>query len=112
VSDTSAGQDAPDRYFFNRLIGPRPDFGLTLTPGERALMGRHAQYWRALMAEGKVIALGPVNENGRTWGLGLVRVASEAELDALNAADPVILAGIGAYYEHAPMMALVWAGNQ
>lgn len=111
MSEVSSGQQPQTLYFFNRLIGPRPDFGLTLTPEERAIMARHANYWRERLAEGKVVAFGPVNENGNTWGLMLARVGSEAELDALNAADPIIPSGIGARYEHAPMLALVWSGG-
>ncbi|MEO8883294.1 MAG: SRPBCC domain-containing protein [Devosia sp.] len=94
------------KYFVARLLGPRPDFATSLSPDEMAVMMAHMGYWRPLMAEGKVIALGPVNDPKGSWGLGLMRVDSETELLDLQGRDPAVLAGLR--YENLPMFRAVW----
>lgn len=91
----------------NRLLGPRPTFPMDITDDERALMAEHGAYWRQRMAEGKVVVFGPVLDPKGVWGLGVMRVRDEAELQALTNADPVILANRGFRYESLPMMAAV-----
>jgi hypothetical protein len=95
------------RYFVNRLLGPRPTFPLDITPEEKELMGAHAVYWRERMAEGKVIVFGPVLDPKGAWGMGVMKARDEAEVLAMNALDPVILASRGFRYETLPMMTAV-----
>lgn len=95
------------RYFVSRLLGPRPTFPMDITAEERALMDEHAQYWRRCMAEGKVVVFGPVLDPKGVWGLGVVRASDEAEVQSLQANDPVILAKCGFGYETLPMAAAV-----
>jgi hypothetical protein len=94
---------APQIYVA-RLLAPRPDFPFTLSEAEREAMAAHTVYWQGLLAQGKVIALGPVIDPAGAYGLGLLRVADQAELDSLLALDPAITAGMGMRYESAPMM--------
>jgi len=97
------------KYFVARLIGPRADFARTLSAEEMAMMMAHARYWQPLMAAGKVIALGPVNDPAWTYGLGILRVDSEEELLELQSNDPAILLGNGGtHYENAPMMRIAY----
>jgi uncharacterized protein YndB with AHSA1/START domain len=96
------------KYYFVRLLPPRPDFPQTMTPDERAVMGEHGQYWRQRMAEGKVVAFGPVNDPRGGWGLGLIRVETDAALLDFQDHDPAILSGRGFSYESLPMFAAVW----
>jgi uncharacterized protein YciI len=104
-------QDAQEsRYFVNRLLGPRPTFPADITSEERELMGAHAQYWRGLMAEGRVVVFGPVLDPKGVWGLGVVRARDETEVRAMNAGDPVIAAERGFRYETLPMMTAVVPG--
>jgi len=58
------------------------------------------------MAQGKVLALGPVDDPKGSWGLGLMRVESEAELLDLQSRDPAVLGGLR--YENLPMARAVW----
>lgn len=102
-------EPAEFRYFVSRLIGPRPTFPMDITPEEQALMGTHAQYWVGKMAEGKVVVFGPVMDPKGVWGLGVVRARDEAEVQALQASDPVILAQRGFSYETLPMATAVVA---
>jgi len=98
------------RYFVSRLLGPRPTFPMDITAEERALMEEHAQYWRQHMAEGKVVVFGPVLDPKGVWGLGVLRARDEAEVESLQANDPVILSKRGFAYEMLPMATAVLPG--
>lgn len=113
VLDWLAGLVSPpaaarERYYFVRLIAPRPDFAMTLTPEERAVMSAHGAYWRARMAEGQVVVFGPVDDPAGPWGLGVLRADSPEELAAFQSSDPAILSGRGFSYEQLPMLSAVW----
>jgi hypothetical protein len=96
-------EPAPDLFFVCRLLPPRPSFMADMTDEERALMMAHAGYWKERMAEGKVIIFGPVLDPKGPWGLGVVKVASAAELKTFEEGDPVIKSGRGFRYESLPM---------
>ena len=81
-------------YFFYRLNPPRPTFPGDMTDAERDIMGEHAQYWRALCAEGVGVVLGPVAEGAGAWGMGVFRAASEAQARARADADPAVARGL------------------
>ena len=96
--------DTTELFFVCRLLPPRPSFMADMTDEERALMQAHSVYWRERMAEGKVIVFGPVADPKGPWGLGVVRVTSEAELRSFELGDPVIAANRGFRYESLPML--------
>ncbi len=91
------------KYFFCKLIAPRPLFGQDLTDVEMMAMREHVAHWTKAMEKGKVIAFGPVADPKGFWGAGIVQVESEAELEEFAAKDPVILAGLGFQHETYPM---------
>ncbi len=99
---------AEERFFFIRLIAPRATFMQDITPEEREMMGRHGVYWRGKLAEGKVLAFGPVLDPTGPWGLGLIRAKDEAEVHAFEAGDPAITANRGLRYEILPVAQLVY----
>jgi uncharacterized protein YndB with AHSA1/START domain len=106
VLDWLAGYSQPrGQYYMCRLIPPRPTFMVDMNADEREVMKAHAGYWRGKLAEGKVVAFGPVAEG---YGLGLVAARDEAELKAFQTADPAIASGRGFRYEHSPMVSLVY----
>ncbi|HXR39932.1 MAG TPA: SRPBCC domain-containing protein [Terracidiphilus sp.] len=90
-------------YFLFKLLAPRLSFMQDMTADERALMQSHVAYWTGKMAEGKIIAFGPVADPAGGWGMGLLRVSDAAEVEGLTANDPVMLAGKGFRYEVFPM---------
>jgi len=98
---------AEDRYFLVRLIPPRPTFPHDMSPDERAMMAAHAAYWRGKLAEGAVLAFGPVGDPKGTWGLGLVRAHDEAEVHAFETTDPAMMSQRGFTYEVMPILRLV-----
>jgi len=97
----------PTRYFLCRLVPPRASFMQDMTADERAAMQAHGTYWRGKLAEGHVIAFGPVADPSGGWGLGIVAVPDEATLRAFQADDPAIKANMGMRYETLPMVIAV-----
>jgi len=81
-------------HYVVRLIPPRPTFHLDMNDEERAIMARHAEYWAALIERGIVVVYGPVVVGGDSWGLGVVRVDSEADARTLAEADPAVSSGM------------------
>lgn len=94
---------AAQKYFLFRLLPPRTSFIQDLTADERALMRVHSVYWRGKLAEGKIIAFGPVADPAGSWGMGLLRVSDPSEVEGLTANDPVMLADKGFRFEVLPM---------
>jgi hypothetical protein len=98
-----------DRFFFVRLVGPRPSVLKDMSDDERAVKGKHGEYWRRQLAAGKVIVFGPVADPKGAWGLGVVRAQDEAELKRFEAEDPAMTGIPGMRYEVLPMVTAVFA---
>lgn len=96
--------------FFCRLIPPRPDFMLTMTADERAIMGAHVGYWTDKVATGNALVFGPVADPGGGYGIGVMQAADLAAMEALRDADPAIKANVGFRYEIFAMPRIVIAG--
>lgn len=92
------------KYFVLNLIAPRPTFGQDMTPEERKIMGLHVVYWRERMAQGSVVAYGPVLDPRGVYGLGIVGVEDEEEVKELIKHDPAN--GLNRY-EYFPMLAVL-----
>lgn len=95
--------------FVYRLIAPRPTFATDITADERATLVDHGAYWSALMAAGKAVAFGPVDDPRGSYGLGILLVDDLDEAEAIRDADPAITAPHGLRAELAPMIRLVTA---
>lgn len=96
------------RFYLCRLLPARATFMMDMTAQEREVMLAHGKYWRGKLAEGNVIAFGPVADPAGGWGVGIVAVRDEAELRAFQSEDPAIKAGIGLRYEALPMLTAVY----
>lgn len=97
-----------ERFYMVRLIAPRPTFSQDMTPEEAAMMQEHVKYWRGKLAEGAVLAFGPVVAPEGAWGLGLVKASDDAELKRFQADDPAVQSGGGFRYEALPIARLVY----
>jgi uncharacterized protein YndB with AHSA1/START domain len=95
------------KVFHCRLVPPRPDFAMTLTETEAAVMNAHAEYLTKLKWEGVTVLFGPVADPAGVWGLGIFKAADENAMRAITEADPAIKAGIGLRYEVLPMIRAV-----
>ena len=92
------------KYFALRLNPSRPDFAQTMTNDEKAIMHRHAEYWKEYMRKGKVIVFGPVLDPNAVYGFGILAVDDEQEVKEFIAGDP---AGEINSYSYHPMLAVV-----
>ena len=90
-------KDVASSLFLFRLVPPRADFAQTMTAGEQQAMAGHMQYWRQLLADGKVVVYGPVADPEGVWGLGVLRAADRAEVLALGERDPSVRAGVNTF---------------
>ena len=94
-------------YVMCRLVPPRPDFPMTMSPIEREVMGRHSAYCKSLINRGKALLFGPVADTTGVWGCGVLMVKDDAEARMIVNADPAVTGGIGARYELMPFLGMV-----
>lgn len=92
------------KYFVLHLLPARPDFAQTMNEEEKAIMMKHVAYWTEIMNQGNVIAFGPVLDPKSVYGLGIVVVDNEQEVEEFISNDP---AGKINRYEYFPMRAIV-----
>lgn len=92
------------KYFVLKLVPPRPTFSQDMSAEERNVMMAHVAYWTNLMGKGFVLAFGPVLDPAGVYGLGIVEVDDEAQVNEFITNDPA--AAINRY-EVAPMLAVV-----
>ena len=83
-----------------------------MTPEEAQLMRAHREYWTPRVETGAVIAMGPVADPPGGYGVAIIEAASEAALEAMQAADPVIAAGQGFAYENRRMLGIAVRPSQ
>ena len=89
--------------FFCKLLPPRPTFALEMNDEERALMQRHAEYWKGAVDRGQVVAFGLVGDPAGPFGIGIVELEDEAAVRRYTNDDPVIAADRGFRYDISPM---------
>lgn len=92
------------QYYVVHLLPSRPDFAMSMTEAERAIMLEHVAYWTKLLKQGKVYAFGPVMDPKGIYGLGIVSVDNEQELKDFIANDPAATIN---KYEYFSMRAVV-----
>jgi hypothetical protein len=83
------------KYYYYKLISPRPTFPADITPDEAKLMQAHAGYWMEQLSKGRVIAIGPVADPKGTFGVGIIRLTDDVDPASLVADDPAISANVG-----------------
>jgi uncharacterized protein len=98
------------RFVF-RLIPPRPDFRATMSEGERATMLAHVGYWSELLAQGRVIVFGPVDDQAAPHGIGIVLAEDLAGAESVRDGDPAMSSSHGFVTEILPMARLVTAAG-
>lgn len=94
-------------YFLCKLIPPRPTFPQDMTEAEAKVMAEHVAYWTDLANKGIAIVFGPVADPAGAWGLGVLEVDDEVQLQELTSNDPAITREIGCRHEILPMPRVV-----
>ncbi len=79
--------------FISLLRPKRPDFLTTQTPEEQATMGKHMDYVKDLINQGKIVMSGAAIDG--TIGVLIFRVDSAEEARRYFYNDPAVIAGIG-----------------
>ena|SRR3978361_502769 len=92
------------KHFALKLLPCRPTFAQDMTPEERSIMQQHSAYWRDLMDKGMVIVFGPVMDPGGAYGLGVIEVDNEEQVQTFIANDPASKINT---YEYYPMLAVI-----
>jgi uncharacterized protein len=98
------------RYFLIKLIPPRPSFALDMTDVEKRLMQEHVAYWTGLAAKGVALLFGPVLDPAGSYGIGVVEIEREEDVDVLIANDRVTKSG-GQFRHEAYVMPRVIVRN-
>lgn len=94
-----------DKTFYAiKLIPPRPDFAMTMTDDEKAVMGQHMAYWQKYMDNGMVHVFGPVFDPAGVYGFGIVSAENEEQVNEFINNDPSLQFNRAEYY---PMMAII-----
>ncbi len=91
------------KYFFAKLLGPRPTFPQDMSPAEAKVMAEHVAYLAAYSAKGWAIVYGPVADPRGYFGIGVWELPDTEDIHAICAADPTIKSGLGFRYEIHPM---------
>jgi len=76
------------KYFFLKLNPPRSSFTVDMTPEELNIMKQHVAYWAPYVNDGTVIVLGPVMDPSGGYGIAVVGVENEEQLNQLVTNDP------------------------
>ena len=94
---------ADKKHYFLKLNPPRVSFMMDMSDEERTIMQKHVAYWKPYVDNGTVIVLGPVFDPKGGFGIAVIAVDEEEQLNRLMADDPAN--GLNAY-EFYPMRAV------
>ena len=90
-------------HFVLYLNPPRPDFAHTMSDEELDIMKQHVAYWKEYVDSGVMLVMGPVMDPAGVYGLGILEVDSEDQLQSLMKNDPATAIN---KYEYYPMRAV------
>lgn len=92
------------KYFILYLNPARPDFAQTMTPDERNSMMQLIAYWKEYSDNGTMLVFGPVMDPQGAYGMGIIAVDSEEQLQVLLKNDPASTIN---KYEYHPVRAVI-----
>ncbi|UNK25793.1 YciI family protein [Serratia plymuthica] len=93
------------KYYLCKFIPPRANFLTTMSADEQKWMQQHADFLNELLAQGLIVAHGPVIDEKGGYGVSLYQIADEQDIAAITAEDPIVKKGVG-HYEHYSMLHL------
>jgi uncharacterized protein YciI len=99
------------KYFFLKLLSPRPTFPGDMSETEAKMMQAHVAYWKNWTEKGRIVIFGPVADPMGAWGMAVAEVDDEDEVRLMTSGDPAILSGIGFSYEVYPMLRAIVRGT-
>lgn len=90
------------KNYLCKWIPPRANFLATLSADEQKWMGQHGDYLNELLAQGVIVAHGPVINDGEGYGVSLYQIADDEDIADFTSQDPIVKNGVG-HYEHYDM---------
>lgn len=93
------------KYYLCKFIPPRANFLTTMSADEQKWMQQHGDFLNELLAQGLIVAHGPVIDEKGGYGVSLYQIADEQDIAAITAEDPIVKNGVG-HYEHYSMLHL------
>ena len=106
---TAAGKN---ETFFVRIYPVREHFLSTMTEAERSAMQAHFIYWKARMAEHKLILAGPIPIESGTFGILILRTTDKAAAEDLMTHDPSVMRNVMKFEVYPLDLALYEAASQ
>lgn len=97
------------KFYLCKYIPPRDDFISTMSAQEAGWMKQHGEFLDDLLAQGKIVAHGPVLDPAGGYGVSLYQIADAESIDDFTSQDPIVKNGAG-HYEHLPMPHLKFRG--
>jgi uncharacterized protein len=88
------------QHYFFKLIPPRSTFPYDITDEEKRLMDEHALYFQQHFEAGRLLLYGPVMAKGGAFGLAILEVDDEAEVQRFGEGDPSVNAGLNQFEFH------------
>ena len=79
--------------FHMALLKRGPNFSSATTPDAQLLQQQHISYVQSLLASGKAIIAGPINDDGDIRGIYILRAKSADEARSWALADPAVSSG-------------------
>ena len=89
-------------HFFLKLNPPRASFTTDMTDNEKLVMQHHVNYWKPYVDNGIVLVLSPVFDPKGGFGIAIIGIDDEKQLETLIVNDP---ANSLNHYEIYPMRA-------
>jgi len=74
-----------------------------MTPEEALLIRAHREYWTPRVENPNCGGDGASRRSWGAYGVAIIEAASAGALEAMQAADPVVAARCGFFYENCPM---------
>lgn len=93
------------KYYLCKFIPPRANFLTTMSADEQKWMQQHGDFLDELLAQGLIVAHGPVIDEKGGYGVSLYQIPDEQNIAAITAEDPIVKNGVG-HYEHYSMLHL------
>ncbi|WP_199635878.1 YciI family protein [Serratia sp. PAMC26656] len=93
------------KYYLCKFIPPRANFLTTMSADEQKWMQQHGDFLNGLLAQGVIVAHGPVIDEKGGYGVSLYQIPDEQDIAAITAEDPIVKNGVG-HYEHYSMLHL------
>jgi uncharacterized protein YciI len=91
------------KYYYLKLNSPRATFPQDMSPDEAKIMAEHSAYWKVLLEKKICLVYGPVFDPKGAFGIGIIAIDNEEQLNSIINNDP---AGKLGEYEFYPMRAI------